>query len=131
MATTTDGETGREPARRYWDLNEDDKRMLLIAFIGTLAANVGLVLTLALGLLVARRVNHYHNGFRNLIEIAYALPLIAAVVGLPLLAAAKRLESWAPINRALICAALVVFVVPLVGDTAIVLAVVGYAAGVK
>ena len=61
MATDTspqDDAQQQPPARRpFWKLREDDQRPLLITFLGGLAANIGLVPVLALGLLVVRLIH--------------------------------------------------------------------------
>jgi hypothetical protein len=48
VATTTPDKK-IEHARPLWDLREDEKRLFAITFTGGLAANVGLVVVLALG----------------------------------------------------------------------------------
>jgi hypothetical protein len=60
---------------------EDDKRVLLITFVGGLAANVGLVLVVALGLLEAHLIHRYRHEVVNLV-----LPQIAASAALGLTA---------------------------------------------
>ena len=62
MATSTppDDAEQQPPARRpFWKLREDDQRLVFATFLGGLAANVGLGLILALGLLVVHGIRKF------------------------------------------------------------------------
>jgi len=60
-----DAEQERE--RPLWQLSGDDRRLLLITFVGGLAANVGLVLIVGLGLAVAHLIHRYQHAIGSFV----------------------------------------------------------------
>jgi hypothetical protein len=90
-------------------LAEDDRRLLFVTFIGALAANVGLVLIVGLGVVVARVLHRYPLGLLYLGIMT--LTMIFLLLAVPTL----RLGS-------LLCLVLL--------TTILVLGLVGYAAGI-
>jgi hypothetical protein len=54
-------ETEHKEERKFWQLASDDKRLLYITVIGGLAANVGAVLVVGLGILEAHLIHRYRH----------------------------------------------------------------------
>lgn len=124
----------QEARRSFWQLNDDDKRMLYITIIGGLAANIGLVLVVGLGLAIVRRP---HGSFAALLVIAAGtFGSLAAAIFIAWLAKKRLpLQQFRPVQQFLGVVFIVFFRV-LVGllsllCAVIVIALVGYAAGVK
>lgn len=116
-------ETDKDHERRFWQLALDDKRMLYITFVGGLAANIGLVLVVGLGLLMVRIMQRSHTGFVALVDVASTVGVFAltsASAGV-LLGRKHRLSR---VFWAFVCVAALAFAV-------IGVALVGYAAGIK
>jgi hypothetical protein len=61
--TPPDPEAKRPAPRRYWQLGDDDKRILYITVVGGLAANIGLVVIVGLGLAVTHLIHRYQHHF--------------------------------------------------------------------
>lgn len=118
---------GPKPVRRrYRQLAVDDKRILYITIIGGLAANVGLVLVVALGVLEVHLIHRYRDGLD-------ALGHIATVQGV---ASASLMTATLGIMNALKGAAArivahVIWVILGLAAAITILAFVGYAAGVR
>jgi hypothetical protein len=124
----------QEDRRAIWKLNNADMRMLYITFIGGLAANVGVVLVVGLGLAIVRRP---HGSLAALLVIAAGtFGSLAAAIFMAWLAKKRLpLQQFRPVQQFL-GAVFIVFFRVLVGllsllCAVIVIALVGYAAGVK
>jgi hypothetical protein len=100
--TTTSDDTepqdGGEPrqASRFWHLGDDDKRLLFITFVGGLAANVGVVLIIGLGLLAVHQVEHAHDAL-----LVLGVAVLVTVVLILLRVGAARL-NYGPLHGALL-----------------------------
>jgi hypothetical protein len=71
VVTTTEDDSERQEERRAaWELNADDRRVLLITFAGGLAANVAVVLIVGLGLAMAHVI---HREPRQFVIIAVGM----------------------------------------------------------
>lgn len=108
MATTTE----ETHASRFWHLKEDDQRTLFIVFVGGLAANIGVVLIVGLGLGLDRWMRTHH--FRD-----WLLAVLIVVVGMAVLYLAVPTVRLGAAIAVLLMGAII-----LVG-------LVGYAAGLK
>ena len=82
MATTTPPDDAEQPERPFWSLLRDDQRLVFATFLGGLAANIGLVLVLALGLLVVHLIHRYEHALAFTIGIT-AIQVIATTLATP------------------------------------------------
>jgi hypothetical protein len=99
--------------------------MLYITFIGGLAANVGLVLVLGLGLVLVHQLSRHHIGFETLARALVAWINSGGVALLTVVLAKNKR------GRAVLLTELGVFAVVLLTYAVLGLAVIGYAAGLK
>jgi hypothetical protein len=60
-APAADDEHAAARSRKFWNLNVDDQRVMYITVVGGLAANVGLVLVIALGFLEVHLIHRYRH----------------------------------------------------------------------
>jgi hypothetical protein len=120
-------------ARPFWNLREDDQRMLYVTIIGGLAANVGLVIIVGLGIAVAHVIHHYEHESWWIwaIAVSQVLGTISAL-GAQLITrrpspvgskVAPRLSTY-PAGRVALAGMTLV-------ASILILAAVGYAAGVR
>jgi hypothetical protein len=130
VATVTPDDADQREARPYWKLAEDDKRGLFITIVGGLAANVGLVLVLALGLLIDHQLRRNGVSFGTLFLTTALITFGAAVLAVLVLIvrSRRRGKPGARLARALLNFLTGVY---LLATAIFLLAVVGYAAGVK
>jgi hypothetical protein len=110
-------------SRPFWRLDESDQRTLYLLVIGGLAANVGLVLVVGLGLLLAHELDRYHAGFLGLVDIASSVGSFAVAFAVVSMVFSKkhRLNKGFWVSTGIIILAVAV----------VLLAVIGYAAGIK
>ncbi len=85
--TTSDDADPRDAAEsqvasRFWHLREDDKRLLFITVVGGLAANVGLVLIVGLGVLEAHLIHHYEHAALIVILVQLGVMALSAASGI-------------------------------------------------
>ncbi|HUA41409.1 MAG TPA: hypothetical protein VMA32_07590 [Streptosporangiaceae bacterium] len=133
MATEIPEAAKQDRARVLWHLRDDDKRLLFIttvgAFIGGLAANIGLVLTVGLGLLIAHHIRNSRDALHALLtglEVLAAIFLAPSLVVLLLAYRTRTVRQTARdlLTRLLLPAGIFFAVVLL-------LALIGHAAGLK
>jgi hypothetical protein len=123
MATTTPDDAECEPARPLWDLREDEKRLLAITVVGGLTANVGLVLVVGLGLLIAK-VARAHGGFVTLIVLACGVAVYSFTAVVLTLLPSRQRNTFHVIRLGFVGTTILAWSVVL-------LAAIGYAAGVR
>jgi hypothetical protein len=119
VATTTPEDEKREKSRPYWHLEDGDKRVLYITVIGGLAANIGLVLIVGLGLALTHVIHRYH-----LIGQTGISALASFIGGIGVLAQSAVTTKHSRTRTASVAALFVLAAI-------LILALVGYAAGVK
>jgi hypothetical protein len=131
MATSTSDDTEHEPAERhepqrgrpFWELREDDKRVLFITILGALAANVGLVLIVGLGLVEAHLIHRFQHSLLTLFG-----PQLVVIFGTSMVPFVNALRSRRtpddPIDRVFLAVAALLSAI-------LILALAGYAAGIK
>jgi hypothetical protein len=68
-------ETEKSEERKFWQLGEDDQRLLYVTFLGTVAGGVALVLIVGLSLVEAHLIHRYQHSVLNLV-----LPQILAIL---------------------------------------------------
>jgi hypothetical protein len=95
----------------FWRMREDDRRLLFITFIGGLAANIGLVIIVGLGLVMARLIHRYPQAVLYLGIVTAGM--IILVVAVPV------------VSRAF------TFALAVLLATILFLGLVGYAAGIR
>jgi predicted lipid-binding transport protein (Tim44 family) len=106
--------------RPLWDLRDSDRRLLFVTIVGGLAANVGLVLIVGLGLTAASFFTTFGDGFFFLLMLA----MVAALGALVMLV--MRLTKQ-PIRNMGGC----LFIIFGLAWAVIAVALIGYAAGIK
>jgi len=141
VATTTPDDAEREQeekkaspdhehhARRpLWDLREDEKRLLAITAVGGLAANLGLVLIVGLAVVLLRQLRH-HGEFHTL--WAGGLTFVAGVLAGGLFSVVRLVRRGQPWSNALRALRWLTLLMATVIASVLVLAFIGYAAGLK
>lgn len=139
MAIATSDDPEHEPAerpeptrgRQFWELREDDKRLLFITIVGGLAANIGLVLIVGLGLAEAHLIHRYQHSLAILFG-----PQLAAITGSVSGAFAGAISSrrtgpGRQKSRRSVTTGHISLGIAVLLTTILILALVGYAAGVK
>jgi hypothetical protein len=129
VATTTPDdsqkEQGKNEARRMpWaeQWSGADKRLFLITFLGGLAANVGLVVVVALAVLTARGLAWYFrhaNGLANNVIFYGVVAILTGVVSVPWVF--KSLRRYRAVSLAIGLLPLAIYLLGLLG----------YLAGIK
>jgi hypothetical protein len=116
--------TGRntDQDRKFWQFGGDDKRMLCIAFLGTVASGVALVLIVGFGLLEAHLIHRYRHELTGLafsqLGLLLGLPASLALLAMAVPALTKGVKIIALAYAALLI-------------TVVILGLVGYAAGIR
>jgi hypothetical protein len=118
--------------RPLWDLNDDDKRLLAITAIGGLVANVGLVLVVGIGLAIIR-IHPHHSFLVLLLATAFDFGVLAIIVRwtprVNRYATRRSRKAWSRSPMVVIMRVFIGLACLICAGT--VLALVGYAAGIK
>jgi hypothetical protein len=119
-----DIEPPRAGRTHFWHLREDDQRLLFITIVGGLAANVGLVLIVGLGLAVIQVIHRYPKVIPYF--KGWAVIIVLLNVGNTLVWIGRsKLNSRQRADRAISLVALGLLC------AITILALIGYAAGIK
>ena len=113
--------------RPVWKLSQDDKRLLFITAAGGLAANIGLVLVVGLGLVVLHETNRYQHAINKYFFLVLLAPLILIYPASILVALTPK--RWRP--RVGVGVVIVLGLVVILPYILWLLVVIGYAAGIR
>jgi hypothetical protein len=117
--------SGKSQEKGSWSL--EDRRVLLITFVGGLAANVGTVLIVGLALALLHMLR---SGFDHPVFIALLVILFVGCTALPFwLPHSPKGSVW--LSRLPRFGARTVLALPLAGAAMLLLSLVGLAAGIK